>query len=141
MVVTPKTLTWTADVLVDGEAKGRILKLRAPISFWGGIDPKAGKIANPTHPDHGAIVTGKILAIPQIIGSSSSSQLLLELLYRKTAPSAILLGAFDSIIGIAPLVGREMAFGTLPILHGSLDAIETGMVASINSGGRIELVV
>ena len=90
-----------ADVLVDGTAKGDILKLSAPISFWGGIDPMAGKIANPQHPDHGALVTGKVLAIPRIIGSSSSSQLLLELLYRQTAPAAILLGAFDAIIGTA----------------------------------------
>ena len=139
MVLMPKTLTLKAEILVDGDAKGEILKLSAPISFWGGIDPAAGKIASPTHPDHGATLTGKVLAIPQIIGSSSSSQLLLELLYRGTAPAAILLGAFDTIIGIAPLVGREMAFGTLPILHLPLDAIETGMMASIEPEGRIEL--
>jgi predicted aconitase with swiveling domain len=128
-----------ADVLVDGTAKGDILKLSAPISFWGGIDPMAGKIANPQHPDHGALVTGKVLAIPRIIGSSSSSQLLLELLYRQTGPAAILLGAFDAIIGIAPLVGREMTFGSIPILRMSLDQIETGMKAEIEPGGRLSL--
>ena len=86
-----------------------------------------------------AIVTGKVLAIPQIVGSSSSSQLLLELLYKKNQPAGIILGEADAILGIASLVGREMAFGAIPVLRMKLDDLVSGMHAVIEPGGRIEL--
>ncbi|MEZ5931170.1 MAG: DUF126 domain-containing protein, partial [Alphaproteobacteria bacterium] len=110
-------VTLDAETLVDGSAEGKILKLGAPICFWGGLDPKTGRIADPRHPDHGADISGKVLAIPRIVGSSSSSQQLLELLYLGRPPAAIILGDADAILGIACLVGREMGFGTVPILR------------------------
>ncbi len=128
-----------ATVLVDGEAEGEVLKLGAPICFWGGVDPSSGRISDPKHPDHGAMVTQRILAIPRIVGSSSSSQQLLELIYRGKAPAAILLGEADAILGIASLVGREMAFGTIPILRMALDDLESGMKAMIEPGGSVRL--
>jgi predicted aconitase with swiveling domain len=127
----------TANVLIDGAAEGVVLKLGAPICLWGGIDPATGCISDPKHPDHQAAVTGKILAIPRIVGSSSSSQLLLELIYLGKHPAAILLGETDAILGIASLVGREMAFGMTPILHMPLEPLENGMHAAIAPGGRI----
>jgi predicted aconitase with swiveling domain len=129
----------TADVLIDGAAEGTVLKLGAPICFWGGVDPASGRISDPKHPDHGAIVTGRVLAIPRIVGSSSSSQLLLELMYLDKHPAAILLGEPDAILGIASLVAREMAFGMTPILHLPLEDLESGMQATIASGGQIAL--
>ena len=126
-----------AEILIDGVAEGTILKLAAPICFWGGVDPTSGRISDPQHPDYNAIVTGTILVIPRIVGSSSSSQLLLELMYLGRHPAAILLGEPDAILGIASLVGREMAFGTIPILHAPLTQLETGMHAMIAPGGRI----
>lgn len=133
------TSAMTAKVLIDGAAEGSILKLGAPICLWGGVDPASGRISDPKHLDHGAIVTGKILAIPRIVGSSSSSQLLLELMYLRKHPAAILLGEPDAILGIAPLVGREMAFGMMPILHLSLEQLESGMQATITPDGQIEV--
>ena len=43
-----------ADILVDGApGSGPALVLEAPISFWGGVDPKSGRIADVRHPHHG----------------------------------------------------------------------------------------
>ena len=133
-------MTLDAQVLVDGAAEAEVLKLGAPICFWGGVDPATGMIADPKHPDHGLIVTGKVLAIPQIVGSSSSSQLLLELMYKRKHPAAIILGEPDAILGIASLVGREMAFGMIPILQMPLGPLQTGMAAIIKPGGHIDVV-
>jgi predicted aconitase with swiveling domain len=105
-----------------------------------GVDPASGRISDPKHPDHEAVVTGKILAIPRIVGSSSSSQLLLELMYLKKEPAAILLGESDAILGIAPLVGREMGFGLTPILYMPLNGLESGMQATIAPGGQITVM-
>ncbi len=132
MVVTAK-----ASVLFDGSVRGELLKLRAPICFWGGVDPATGLISDPKHPDHELFVAGKILAVPRIVGSSSSSQILLELLYKKNAPLALILGEADAIIGMAVLVGREMGFGTIPILHGKLDDLNSGSILRIDYGGFI----
>ena len=132
-------MTPDATVLVDGTADGEILKLGAPICFWGGVDPETGRITDPKHPDHGALVTGKVLAIPKIVGSSSSSQLLLELIYKENQPAAIIRGEADAILGIASLVGREMAFGAIPMIQMPLEHLETGMAAIIETGGRVRL--
>lgn len=128
-----------AQVLIDGAAEGKLLKLEAPICIWGGIDPATGRISDPKNPNHNAVVTGDILAIPKIIGSSSSSQLLLELLYKENHPSAIILGEADAILGLASLVGREMAFGSVPILQMPIDILQTGMAMTIEQGGRVHV--
>lgn len=128
-----------AKVLIDGAARGEVLKLDAPICFWGGVDPTSGRIADPKHPDFGRIVTGKILAIPRIVGSSSSSQLLLELMYKKNQPAAVILGEADTILGVASLVGREMAFGTVSILQMPLESLANGSFVTIEPGGHVAI--
>ena len=32
--------------LVAGEARGEVLKLDEPLSFWGGVDPETGEITD-----------------------------------------------------------------------------------------------
>jgi len=132
-------MTLDAKVLIDGTARGEVLKLDAPICFWGGIDPITGRIADPNHPDFDRIVTEKILAIPWIVGSSSSSQLLLELMYKTNQPAAIILGETDTILGVASLVGREMAFGMVPILQMPLESLANGQILTIEQGGHVDL--
>ena len=61
-------------MLVDGTAgSGPALVLDAPISFWGGVDPKTGVIADVRHPQHGESIAGKVLCLPGTIGSSSAA--------------------------------------------------------------------
>jgi len=109
-----------ARVLIPGEAEGPLLRLAAPISFWGGVDPKTGRIADPRHPDHGRSIAGTVLAVPTTIGSSSSSAIMLELLRGGHAPAALLLRAVDAILTLGVVVAREMGYGTIPVL--ALDA-------------------
>ena len=85
-------MTIKADVLFDGEAEGNVLALQAPICFWGGLDPKTGQITDPHHPNHQADVADKILTVPEIVGSSSSSQILLESMYQGKSTSRDHLG-------------------------------------------------
>ena len=41
------------EILVAGHAgSGPALVLSAPISFWGGVDPKTGTIVDVRHPEH-----------------------------------------------------------------------------------------
>ena len=130
----------TGKPVVDGEAEGSLLRLAAPLSFWGGVDRNTATISNPKHPDYQTSLNDKIVAIPMIIGSSSSSQILLDLMYKGIAPKAILLGEVDAIILMAAVVGREMGFGDMTIVQCELDGLQTGAHVSISRGGLIQQI-
>ncbi len=106
----------TGRVLVAGRGGGPLLRLEAPISFWGGVDAGTGRIIDPRHPQHGASVTAQVLALPRSIGSSSGSSILLELLARGRGPAAIVLGEADQILTLGAVVAREMGHAAMPVV-------------------------
>ncbi len=102
-----------AEILVEGRGgAGEALVLTAPISFWGGVDPATGTIADVRHPQHGACVSGRVLFVPGTIGSSSASAVLMELVHRGIAPAALILHEPDAILLLGLIVAREMAWET-----------------------------
>ena len=103
--------------LVKGQARGPLLKLTRPISFWGGVDPVSGLIVDPRHPEFELCITGTVLLIPGAVGSSSSSAILLELLREGTAPAAILMGKADAILALGSIVGLELGYASIPIIE------------------------
>jgi len=118
-------------VLIEGSASGPLLRLTAPLSFWGGVDPKTGRISDPRHPEYDRSINGTVLAIPQPRGSSSSSAIMLELIARGLAPAALLLGEADAILALGIVVAREMGHPTLPALElpvAELERLPGGMI-------------
>ncbi len=105
-----------ARVVLPGVAAGQLLLLAEPLSFWGGIDPKSGAIIDERHPQCGANVAGRILALPRGRGSSSASSILLEACRRGTAPAAILTREVDGILALGAVVARELYDAPLPML-------------------------
>jgi predicted aconitase with swiveling domain len=100
-------------VLVPGDGgSGEALVLTAPISFWGGVDPKSGLIADVRHPEHGLCIAGRVLFLPGTIGSSSASAVLMELLHGGRAPAALVLHEPDAILLLGLIVAREMGWRT-----------------------------
>ena len=120
-------------IIVTGQAEGVVLKLQAPLSFWGGVNPKTGVIIQADHPDRGTSITNTILALPGLIGSSSSSAVLLELLYKEIAPKAILMAEVDAILALGDLVAREMGYPTISILQTPIDSFVTGQTVVIDN--------
>lgn len=112
-------------VLVPGNAPadGPLLRLRAPLSFWGGIDARAGTVSDPRHPDHGISVAGKVLAVPAAVGSSSSSAIMLELLREGTAPVALILGKADAIVALGVVVAGELGHATISVVEAPWEEI------------------
>lgn len=118
-----------AEVLLPGAAvSAEALMLTAPISFWGGVDPKTSRIADPRHPEYGTVIAGRVVCIPATIGSSSASAILLELVHGGRAPAALVLHEPDAILLLGLVVAREMGLDTpmalrldvsqFPALHG-----------------------
>jgi predicted aconitase with swiveling domain len=105
-------------VLIQGpQVSGRCLALTAPISFWGGVDPRSGTIIDARHPQLGENIAGTVLALPGTIGSSSASAVLLELVHVGKAPAALLMDAPDAILLLGLVVAREMGWATPPALR------------------------
>jgi predicted aconitase with swiveling domain len=103
----------SGEVLVPGSAgTGPALVLTAPISFWGGVDPKTGRVADVRHPECGQNIAGKVLFVPGTIGSSSAAAVLMELVYARLAPAAIVLDQPDAILLLGLIVAREMGWPT-----------------------------
>jgi predicted aconitase with swiveling domain len=128
---------------IAGEAQGEVLKLRKPISFWGGVDPKTGRISDPRHPDHDADIAGKILVLPGMIGSSSSSYIMLELMAIRRAPAALVLAEPDAILGLGVVVAKEMNYGSIPVVvldRDQHEKLRSGQNARIGADGRIEIL-
>jgi predicted aconitase with swiveling domain len=102
-----------AEVLIPGPRAAAIaLALTAPISFWGGVDPKTGLVADPRHPQNGQLIAGKVLFVPETVGSSSAAAILLELVHGKRAPAAIVLHEPDAILLLGLIVAKEMGYET-----------------------------
>lgn len=102
-----------AELLVPGQpGQGPALILSAPISFWGGIDPKSGRIIDVRHPECGQSVAGSVLFLPGTIGSSSASAVLMELVHGGHAPAALVLHEPDAILLLGLIVAREMGWDT-----------------------------
>lgn len=130
----------TGRVLVPGEGTGPLLVLRAPISFWGGVDPVAGRISDPRHPNHDCSIAGTVLVIPSAVGSSSSSAIMLELLREGTAPAAIVMGKADAILALGVIVGQELGYAPVPVLEASVAPfmdIADGTTLSVSPDGNV----
>lgn len=110
---------------MPGRAEGEVLVLEQPLSLWGGADPTTGMIIEPSHPQFGASITGRVLVMPHGRGSSSASSVLAELLRLGLGPAAIVLREPDSILAIGSLVAGNL-YGSLCPLVVSDEAFEDG---------------
>ena len=130
-----------AEVLLPGTgAAATALALTAPISFWGGVDPKSGLVADPRHPENGQLISGKVLFVPETVGSSSAAAILLELVHSGRAPVAIVLHEPDAILLLGLIVAKEMGYDTpiaLRLDRGRFAAFD-GRALHVSSTGVIE---
>ncbi len=127
--------------LVPGEARGPVLVLSEPLSFWGGLDPATGAIIDAHHPQLGAVVTGTVLVMPGGRGSSSSSSVLAEAIRAGTAPAAIVLAEADPIIALGALVALELYEASIPIIEVEKSDVLTGRevrVSAREDGAQLE---
>lgn len=103
-------------LLAPGSAEGHALPLTEPLSFWGGVDPASGVIIDARHPQRGESVVGRVLVMPAVRGSSSSSSILAEVVRAGRAPAAILLGEPDLILAVGAAVAEELYGRRIPIV-------------------------
>jgi len=125
-------------VHVGGDASGELVVLGAPLSLWGGLDPASGRLIDRNHPQLGAELAGRIVAMPHGRGSSSSSSVLAEAMRLGNAPAAFLLGEPDPILVVGSLVARHLYGASCPVLVGRLPPPAPGLW-SIQEGNLVRI--
>jgi cis-L-3-hydroxyproline dehydratase len=85
------------------------------LSFWGGIDPETGVIVDATHPLCGKSVHETIFCLPSGRGSSTASQVLLELILNNRAPRAIVMRDLDGMVTVGALIAQQVFDHPLPL--------------------------
>jgi predicted aconitase with swiveling domain len=129
-------------VLAGGVAGGQALRLDEPLSLWGGVDPGSGEIIDARHPQRGTSVSGRVLVMASVRGSSSSSSVLAEMVRAGCAPAAILLGEADLIVSVGAAVAEELYGIRVPIVQlppAELATIPDGAAVSVGEGGEVSL--
>jgi predicted aconitase with swiveling domain len=124
---------------VPGDARGIVTVLTEPLSLWGGFDPETGRVTDAHHPQHGAVLSGRILVMPGGRGSSSSSSVLLEAARRGSHPLAILLDRDDPILVVGALVAADLYGVTLPVVRlepGNSGRFVNGRQVVVRAGSR-----
>ncbi len=104
------------EILLDGECGGETLVLEEPLSFWGGLDPKSGRIVDEHHPQLGECVAGRILVMPGTRGSTSSPGALADAIQLGNGPAAVILPEPNVTILVAAMIARELYDTKLPVL-------------------------
>ena len=125
-------------LIAPGRARAKALVLDEPLSLWGGMDPATGRVIERRHPQHGGLVTGRVLVLPAARGSSSSASVLAESVRAGTAPAAIVLGEMDLILALGAAVAEELYGVQVPIVvlpPAELAAIADGATVDIGSEG------
>ena len=110
-------MTYQFKPLIKGVFSGEIIYIE-PFSFWGGVDINDGKIIQKGHPNNGMCIKNKILAVKNLIGSSSSSSVLLELIRKNLAPKAIFIENIDAITCMGSIIAEQIGLDPLPIYQG-----------------------
>jgi predicted aconitase with swiveling domain len=86
------------------------------------------------HPQRGALLAGRVLVMPSVRGSSSSSSVLAEAVRAGRAPAAILLGEVDLILAVGAAVAEELYGVRLPVL-----VLSPSDLASIRDGQQLRV--
>ena len=101
--------------LCGDAAAGPILKLEEPLSFWGGFDPKTGRIIDRSHPQHGRSVNGCMLALPGARGSAGTPAAIAEALRAGCGPVGFILPQPDVNITIGVIVANRLYQMKVPV--------------------------
>ena len=105
----------------DKPWKGAGIVSRAPIGFYGGIDPKTGVVIEKGHELEGKSVKGKILVFPCGKGSTVGSYVIYGLKKNGVAPAAIVNRETETIVATGVILAG------IPCVDGiDIEKIKTG---------------
>ena len=122
-------MTLTGRWLHGESFSGTVLRLDEPLSFWGGLDPATGTIIDQAHPQTGASMTGRVVAMPGSRGSSGTPGVLGEAIRAGVGPAALVITKADVNLLAGVMVADALYDIVCPVLlvdTTTLDGLRTG---------------
>ncbi len=129
-------------VLHAGTATGEVLLLDAPLSFWGGFDPRTGTILDQQHPQAGESIGGKILALRETRGSAGTPAAIAEAIRRGCGPLAFLMVRPDVNVVTGVKVAAHLYGQTVPVVtipDAEFERLQDGRELEILADGIITI--
>jgi cis-L-3-hydroxyproline dehydratase len=120
----PARVSGTTRRLTDGEAEGPVVHADVGLSFWGGVDPRSGRVIDRRHPLHGRSLAGAVVAIPSGRGSCTASAVLLELVKAGHAPAALIFAEEEQILTFGAIAAEELCGVRLPVIELARDRFD-----------------
>ena len=118
-----------------GQAKGKVLITKDPLSFLGGVDPYTGIVIDQNHELYGQKISDKILIIPSGKGSTVGSYILFQMAKNKTAPKAII------SIKAEPIIATGAIMANIPMVHqpesSLFNLLENGDIIEVDADKEI----
>jgi predicted aconitase with swiveling domain len=125
-----------------GLARGEVVRLNAPLSFWGGFDAETGRIIDRAHPQFGQSLAGKIVVMPGSRGSSATPGVLAESIRRGTGPAGLIVTKADINLTAGALVAKTLYGKNCPIVlvdNSSFDLLIGGTTITVEESGALKL--
>jgi len=116
--------------VVGGVAEGMAVVSREPISFFGGVDPKSGKIIEKGHTLEGVSVAGRVLIFPHGKGSTVGSYVLYAMAKNKVAPVAVI------NVNTEPIIVVGCCLAGIPLV----DKLDKDPIRSIKNGDAVRVL-
>jgi phosphomecalonate degydratase small subunit len=111
----------TARGIVSGVATGPALISAKAFSFLGDVDIKTGEVVNAESPIRGQSVKGRVLVVPDTVGSAGSWRFLYQLHVHGTSPAAIV----SQNLPDSSLVQGAILAGVPMVCSPEVDAVES----------------
>ena len=92
--------------IAKGTGEGEALVTHQPLSFFGGVDPDSGVVTERGHELQGVKLTGKVLVLPPMKGSTAGTWILARLSENGVAPSAVVIPSADIILIAGAIIGK-----------------------------------
>ena len=115
-------------VIVQGKARGLVLKTNNPINFLGAVDKQTGTIHDKKHDIFEKSIKDSVLVFPHGVGSSVGAYTIYSLKENGTAPVAMICQKADLT------VASGCALANIPMIIVSSDEFE-----SIENGKELEV--
>ena len=117
-------------IIVQGKAKGTVLKTTSPINFLGAVDKETGVIRDEKYDIFQKSIKDTVLVFPHGIGSSVGAYTIYSLKSNQSAPIAMICQKADLT------VASGCALANIPMIvvsNDEFDSIQNGNEISINT--------
>ncbi|MBZ3935735.1 DUF126 domain-containing protein [Methanimicrococcus blatticola] len=126
-------------IIARGQASGKVLMTKDPISFLGTVNPETGDIVDPSHELFGKSIKGTVLVFPQGKGSTVGSYVIYQLQKNNAAPAAIINLECEPIVAVGAIISEIPMIDKLET--NPYDVLKDGDEVLVNSAeGFIEIL-